>query len=269
MYHGANQPSPLPTFAYTKTPFDEEYNPRAYAGATNPFSEPQAPRPNIITHRVKDGDTLVSLSLTYGVPAPAIRKANGLTSDDIYYLPEVKIPNPKNTVYPEPPDPERDLKNNQSTVRQAFKNRTGEQDPKIIEKYLSRAAYNFYDAVGCYEREIHELRKRKEAVASLKLKFEKDDRDDKIAEYYLESHGWNQAAALKAYKEDLQQEKVGQHPMPGFHGYQPVPQFPGVVYPQNPGMGYPQNSIHTFSNPNYSTLTQPPQNYAYHSKKHD
>lgn len=49
---------------------------------------------NKYTHKVIDGDSLLSLSLTYGVTQNAIKKANGLNTDEIYFLKEILIPNP-------------------------------------------------------------------------------------------------------------------------------------------------------------------------------
>ena len=45
-------------------------------------------------------------------------------------------------------------------------------------------------------------------TSELKFKFEKDDRDDKIARYYLEVTNWNAVEALKAYKDDLAGDQV-------------------------------------------------------------
>lgn len=256
MYHGVNQQAPLPSYAYSKTPFDDDYNPQHYSGSTNPFEE--VPKRDVI-HRIKDGDTLMSLSLTYGVAIPVIRKANGLTSDEIYYLGEIKIPNPKNHVYPEPPNPEKDIKQNQSTARQAFKNRTGEQDPNIIEKYLSRAAFNFYDAVDSYEKDKHIISKQKIAISTLKGRLEKDDRDDRIAEFYLQSNAWNVTAAYQNYKEDMNSEKGNKFIYPhGEKGYQPVPQVAPAHYTYNPS--------HSLSNPNYSVEGQPHNRFNYPAK---
>jgi LysM repeat protein len=39
-------------------------------------------------------DTLEGLSLQYGVSPIVIKEFNGLTSDSIYYVKELKIPNP-------------------------------------------------------------------------------------------------------------------------------------------------------------------------------
>lgn len=228
--------TPIPSHTYVKTPFDENYDAYKYASrSTNPFEQnvpPAQPVDRFVMHRVRDGDSLVSLSLTYGVAVPLIKKANGITSDDIYYMTEVKIPNPKNVIYPEAPDAERDLKQTQATVRQAFKNRTGEHDPVIVERYLQACAYNFYDAVEKFEKEKYEISKRKQAIANLKVKLKKDDRDDKLAASYLESNNWDINKAYEAYKEDLvferDQVKGGQM-MP--NQYQQVPQHGGFVPP--------------------------------------
>eukprot|EP01017_Pseudomicrothorax_dubius_P047394 TRINITY_DN8514_c0_g1_i2.p1 TRINITY_DN8514_c0_g1~~TRINITY_DN8514_c0_g1_i2.p1 ORF type:complete len:133 (-),score=21.41 TRINITY_DN8514_c0_g1_i2:35-433(-) len=39
-----------------------------------------------ILHKVEITDTLMGLSLRYNVPAPEIRKANNLSTDDVYFL---------------------------------------------------------------------------------------------------------------------------------------------------------------------------------------
>lgn len=48
-----------------------------------------------IVHKIIYGDTLEGLSLTYDVPIRLIKERNGIHSDEIYYLKEVVIPNPK------------------------------------------------------------------------------------------------------------------------------------------------------------------------------
>lgn len=224
---GQQQAPQLENYGAPRTPFDD-YDPQRYAGsgggvagarnpfgsfsgqgeeksyAKNPFEDGgQGQQKNVIVHRVKDGDSLTSLSLTYGVAIPLIKKENGITSDDIYYLNEVKIPNPKKTPYPQPEDPIKEAAEKKATLRQAFKNRTGETDEKIIEQYLQNAHYTYYEAVEKYEHEKTFVQKRKNMIFNLKLRFEKDDRDDKMAQYYLESAQWDHTKAYEMYQEDL------------------------------------------------------------------
>lgn len=45
-------------------------------------------------HKVELHDTLEGLSLQYNVSAKKIKNFNNLTSDDIYYLKELIIPDP-------------------------------------------------------------------------------------------------------------------------------------------------------------------------------
>jgi len=47
-----------------------------------------------IIHKIEFHDTLDGLSLQYNVSAREIKIFNGLTTDDIYYMKEIKIPNP-------------------------------------------------------------------------------------------------------------------------------------------------------------------------------
>ena len=234
---------PLPSYAYANTPFDDSYDAKKYQGGpTNPFEQTEKtekPGSRMIVHPVRDGDSLVSLSLTYGVAIPLIKKANGITSDEIYYLVEIKIPNPRNVVYPDPPDAESDLRQTQATVRQAFKNRTGETNPDIVERFLKMTAYNFYDAVERYEKDRYEISKRKEAIVALKVKLKKDDRDDKTAAVYLESNDWNVAKAYEAYKEDLAHERGEvRGGASGPNQYQQIPQHGGFVPPGHFEMNY-------------------------------
>jgi LysM repeat protein len=49
---------------------------------------------NKFVHKVVDGDSLLSVSLSYGVTQNSIKKANGLNTDEIYFLKEIIIPNP-------------------------------------------------------------------------------------------------------------------------------------------------------------------------------
>lgn len=49
-----------------------------------------------IVHKVDYNDTMEGLALQYNVSAREIRIFNGLSSNEIYYLKEVKIPHPGN-----------------------------------------------------------------------------------------------------------------------------------------------------------------------------
>ena len=48
----------------------------------------------IHVHQIVYGDTLDGLSFDYGVSKAAIKKMNKIESDEIYFLKEIKIPNP-------------------------------------------------------------------------------------------------------------------------------------------------------------------------------
>jgi len=55
----------------------------------------EEPKPiKYIIHKIEYHDTLDGLSLQYNVSAREIKIFNGLTTDDIYYMKEIKIPNP-------------------------------------------------------------------------------------------------------------------------------------------------------------------------------
>lgn len=47
-----------------------------------------------IIHKVTPCDTLLGLSLQYNVSEQRIKAHNNLNSDEIYYLKEIRIPNP-------------------------------------------------------------------------------------------------------------------------------------------------------------------------------
>jgi len=51
-------------------------------------------KPKYIIHKIDYSDSLDGLALQYSVSAREIKIFNGLTTDDIYYLKELKIPNP-------------------------------------------------------------------------------------------------------------------------------------------------------------------------------
>ena len=168
----------------------------------NPFDDSAGEqKTNVIIHHVKDGDSLMNLSLNYGVSSAVIRKFNGLTSDDIYYLKEISIPNPKKSMYPPPPEEEE--KQRIATLRQAFKNRTGETNEKTITEFLTKSNFNYNHAVDEYEAGKANIEKRKKAILSLKYKLEREDQDDKFAEYYLSMCDWDVGRAFEEYKLDL------------------------------------------------------------------
>jgi LysM repeat protein len=48
----------------------------------------------VVIHKITIDDTLEGLSIQYGVSPNVIKTYNNLTSDSIYYLKEIKIPNP-------------------------------------------------------------------------------------------------------------------------------------------------------------------------------
>lgn len=177
----------------------------------NPFDDNED---GVLLHNVTDGDTLMGLSLTYGVTSQAIKKANGITSDEIYYLGTIKIPRPKRYTPQEgADDPAKVQADRIASMKQAFKNRTEESDQEVILNYLSRAAFNYHDAVTLYEKEKTSLKLQKRLVQDLKHRFDKDDRDDKIATFYLELSNWDFEQALQAYKSDLHHGSIS--PMGG------------------------------------------------------
>lgn len=220
----------------------------------NPFDDKEE---NVLFHTVADGDTLMGLSLTYGVTVQAIKKANGITSDEIYYMPSIKIPNPKRYKPSDGADDPTKLHADKSvTLKQAFKNRTGESDPEIIQNYLSRAANNYQDAVELYEKEKNMLTWRKQHVQDLKMRLDKDDREDKVATFYLEISDWNFDQALKAYKEDLHHGSISSHqtPPPGSAGgwtgpgvqppaFAPQAFAPAPYYRPGPTPPIPQSAV--------------------------
>jgi len=56
--------------------------------------EEEKDKPKYIVHKIEYTDSLDGLALQYNVSAREIKVFNGLTTDDIYYLKELKIPNP-------------------------------------------------------------------------------------------------------------------------------------------------------------------------------
>lgn len=211
MYAKDYPPHPQPAFS---APFATDLNNPFYqvpvrTGGYNPFDDSieEEKRDNVFIHRVADGDSLVSLSLNYGVSIPLIKKANGLTSEEIYYLKEIKIPNPKKLVYPKPP--EELEKDRITTIRRAFKNRTGENSDQVVEEYLQATGFNYVQAVEKYESEKNIISARKKAIDSLKYQLDKEDRDDRIAQYYLECNGWNVKEAYQSYRDDIHHSLTG------------------------------------------------------------
>jgi LysM repeat protein len=222
-YQGMNYP-PAPGQLHQAEAAPKEFGKGDRWG--NPFDDNED---GMLLHTILDGDSLMGLSLTYGVPVQSIKKANGITSDEIYYLHTIKIPKPQRYKPQEgSDDPGKQLLDKQVNLKQAFKNRTGESNSELIEKYLSRTAFNYQDAVELYEREKGMLEKRKQQLRDLKQKMDKDDRDDKIATYYLELCNWNYDEALKAYKEDLHHGSISPHPQYQQHT---MPYGQGIITP--------------------------------------
>lgn len=56
----------------------------------------QKEKVHFIVHKIEFSDTLEGLSLQYNVSKREIKVFNDLTGDDIYYLKNIKIPNPGN-----------------------------------------------------------------------------------------------------------------------------------------------------------------------------
>ena len=175
--------------------------PHAYFNPTEDSTTKE--RTDIISHQVKDGDTLVSLSLDYGVSSIAIKKFNWLTSDDIYYLKVILIPDPKKTV--DPTSREEEEKQRKITLRQAFKNRTGETVEQIVTEYLTKSSFKFDFAVDLYEKDKNIIEKKKEPINKLKNMFLSRDKDDSLAEEYLNMCNWDFDTALREYNQDLDQ----------------------------------------------------------------
>ena len=53
-----------------------------------------------IIHQVNPCDTIYGISLQYDVSIQKIKAYNNLHSDDIYYLKEIRIPNPQTQLFP-------------------------------------------------------------------------------------------------------------------------------------------------------------------------
>lgn len=58
------------------------------------FREQEEKEVKYIVHKVEYTDSMEGLALQYNVSEREIRLFNGLTTNDIYYLKELKIPNP-------------------------------------------------------------------------------------------------------------------------------------------------------------------------------
>lgn len=61
---------------------------------TKLFREKEPKEVKYVVHKIEFNDSMDGLALQYNVSAREIRLFNGLTTDDIYYLKELKIPNP-------------------------------------------------------------------------------------------------------------------------------------------------------------------------------
>lgn len=73
-----------------KNTWNELYD--VYLGIIN-STKPPTPNPNYINYVVKSGDTLWLLSIRYNTTVDAIKKLNGLTSNNLYIGQQLKIPN--------------------------------------------------------------------------------------------------------------------------------------------------------------------------------
>lgn len=224
-----NKPPTQPTKEYAKPQQSQpqkaqaEYSPQNYVFNCPPQEHAkESAKPGFIMHKVREGDTLLGVSLDYGVSPAAIKKSNGITSDEIFYLSELKIENPTCGFDLAMQTPEEIEKEKLMTIRLAFKNRTGETDPQIIQECLQLGNNNYYDAVEFYEKKKSQFTTQKARLEEVCRKLKKEDRNIETARLYLESHGWDVQAALKGYKEDCEATEGQNATFSKAPGYQPL-----------------------------------------------
>ena len=107
-----------------------------------------------VMHKVNPNETLDRLSIIYGVPKDAIRKANGFTGDEIYMKKELIIPNVNGPVFkPEDkPAPQSEDQRKRDVIdlmslhlREKFKNQSSFKAE--AQYYLEITNYNLEKAM--------------------------------------------------------------------------------------------------------------------------
>jgi LysM repeat protein len=116
--------------------------------------EDEAARTRLVMHRVELGDTLDGLMLQYGVSKTAIKKYNNLQSDDIYYLKELKIPNPT-TDFTSAPLSEAEIEEiRKQTLLDSFKAQVPKDDRNLAKLYMEEAEYDVEQALKLYKEDL-------------------------------------------------------------------------------------------------------------------
>jgi len=108
----------------------------------------------ILIHQIEIGDTLDGLMLQYGVSKGAIKKYNQLEGDDIYYLKQIKIPNPT-TDYNAPDLTAEEIENlRKEQLHESFRMQVPKEDRKLSKMYMEEANYVVDEALRLYKEDL-------------------------------------------------------------------------------------------------------------------
>lgn len=96
------------------------------------------------------------LSLQYGVSVGRIKQRNNLTSNDIYFLKEIVIPDPTSNIEGQYIDPAELLRLKQEFAINGFMNELQKEDRsyKIARYYLELADWDIYKATVEYNEDV-------------------------------------------------------------------------------------------------------------------
>ena len=158
----------------------------------------------IIIHNIVNGDSLDSISFQYGVQKALIKKENGLTNDHIYFIKELKIPNPvigdsaSECVIQK--TREQQIFEDQQTKILALRRRLkyDYQDESLASHFLIDSDWDYDKCVEDYEKRKQQVLSKKEKYETLMRKFDKKDRYKEMILHYLEEADYD---VNKAYEE--------------------------------------------------------------------
>lgn len=157
---------------------------------------------NIVIHKIQPGDTLMSLSLDYGIPTLNIKKANGLMSEDIYYLKELKIPNPSILKIAKAKKSEEILAiERQNLMVEGFSRRLEEDglDREDSRQMLIDCNWDYDKLIDDYENKKNWKKEKNRKEEELTRKIDKADRCKEIVQYYLDMNNYNVDQAYAEY----------------------------------------------------------------------
>ena len=158
---------PLPPYDNTcQNPFSNNQNDSNYPVNTNISNKTKDglnPEKDTIIHFIQPNDNLLSLSLQYGVTTRAIKMENKLETDDIYWLNEIKIPNPKQGLKIKEENPFENSDNEEAKKENmviAFRRRLTDIgiDPKCAISMLEENEWNYQKAIKFLDQK-HNLKR--------------------------------------------------------------------------------------------------------------